>query len=47
MIWVAIIIEIIRLDWLDFGVLIILQFVNGFVGWYEERNAGNAIEALK
>lgn len=21
--------------------------MNGFVGWYEERNAGNAIEALK
>ena len=32
---------------MDFGVLILLQFVNGFVGWHEEKNAGNAIEALK
>lgn len=47
MIWSAIIIELIRLSWLDFGVLLILQFVNGFVGWHEEKNAGNAIEALK
>jgi len=47
MIWAAILIELIRLSWLDFGVLMILQFVNGFVGWYEEKNAGNAIEALK
>ena len=47
MIWTAIIIEIIRCDWMDLVVLLILQFLNGFLGWYEERNAGNAIEALK
>ncbi|CAG9335428.1 unnamed protein product [Blepharisma stoltei] len=47
MIWIAIIIEIVRLSYIDFVVLLILQFFNGFVGWYEERNAGNAIEALK
>mmetsp|Transcript_23708 Transcript_23708/g.3941 ORF Transcript_23708/g.3941 Transcript_23708/m.3941 type:complete len:122 (+) Transcript_23708:248-613(+) len=47
MIWIAIIIELIRLDWIDFGVLFFLQFINGFVGWHEEKNAGNAIEALK
>ena len=47
MIWAAILIELIRLDWMDFVVLMILQFLNGFLGWYEERNAGNAIEALK
>ncbi|OMJ72870.1 hypothetical protein SteCoe_28588 [Stentor coeruleus] len=47
MIWAAIIIELARLAWLDFGVLMVLQFVNGFVGWHEEKNAGNAIEALK
>ena len=46
-IWCAIIIELIRLDWIDFGVLSLLQFLNGFLGWYEEKNAGNAIEALK
>jgi H+-transporting ATPase len=47
MIWGAILIELIRLAWLDFGVLLVLQFVNGFVGWHEEKNAGNAIDALK
>jgi len=47
MIWIAIIIEVARFAWLDFAVLALLQFLNGFVGWYEERNAGNAIEALK
>ena len=47
MIWVAILIELVRLDWLDLTVLSILQFLNGFLAWYEEKNAGNAIEALK
>lgn len=47
MIWFAIIIELIRLSLIDFFVLLLLQFFNGFVGWYEEKNAGNAIEALK
>lgn len=47
MIWAAILIEAVRQSWLDFGVLLLLQFINGFVGWYEEKNAGNAIEALK
>ena len=46
-IWAAIIIELIRLDYIDFAVLSLLQFLNGFLAWYEERNAGNAIEALK
>ena len=47
MIWAAIIIEIARQDWIDFAVLFVLQFINGFLGWHEEKNAGNAIEALK
>ena len=47
MIWVAIIIELIRLAFIDFAILMFLQFINGFVGWNEEKNAGNAIEALK
>ena len=47
MIWIAIIIEGARQDYPDFGVLLFLQFINGFVGWKEEKNAGNAIEALK
>ena len=47
MIWVAIAIEAAVQDWPDMVLLLFLQFVNGFVGWYEERNAGNAIEALR
>ena len=33
--------------WLDVGVLLLLQAVNGSMGWWEERKAGNAIAALK
>ncbi len=52
MIWLAITIELVKgiishRDWEDFGVLLALQIINGTVGWYEERNAGNAIAALK
>ena len=52
MIWVAIIIELIKAivtgdGWEDFIVLMILQFANATVGFVEERNAGNAIAALK
>ena len=34
-------------DWADFAVLLILQIVNGMVGWYEGVKAGNAVAALK
>ena len=47
MIWIAIIIELIRLAFIDLAILLFLQFINGFVGWNEEKNAGNAIDALK
>ncbi|KAA0166989.1 hypothetical protein FNF28_02912 [Cafeteria roenbergensis] len=52
MIWVAIIIEIIKTaitgqGFEDFIVLLVLQILNGVVGFIEENNAGNAIAALK
>ena len=47
MIWLAVIIEIIRLNPMDVVVLLILQFINGFLAWFEEFDAGNAIEGLK
>ena len=53
MIWIAIGVELAEAaigdtqHWLDFSVLLLLQIVNGLVGWYEERNAGNAIAALQ
>ena len=31
----------------DFGVLLLLQFMNAFVGWHEECKAGDAVDALK
>ena len=33
--------------WPDFVVLMILQFANAIVGFVEERNAGDAVQALK
>ena len=52
MIWVAIVIEFSKAiavgeGWEDFAVLMVLQFSNATVGFIEERNAGDAIAALK
>ena len=58
MIWAAIIIELAQAinqvattgtsnEWVDFVVLCVLQLANALVGFVEEYNAGNAIDALK
>ena len=47
MIWLAILIEAIQSDWMDFALLCVLQAINGLVGWYEESNASDAIKALR
>lgn len=53
MIWVAMLLEFAQAitgdseHWADFVVLLILQVANGTVAFFEERNAGNAIAALK
>ena len=55
MIWIAILVELVKASiesdqaegWSDFAVLVILQAVNGIVGYVEEKNAGDAIQALK
>ena len=47
MIWIASLIELINESWPDLGVLLLLQLINGLVGFVEEKNAGNAIAALK
>ena len=33
-------------DWEDFVGIVLLLFVNSSIGFYEERNAGNAVKAL-
>lgn len=33
-------------DWEDFVGIVLLLFINSGIGFYEERNAGNAVKAL-
>lgn len=47
MIWVCIIIELGIQNWLDAGILLIIQFVNATLGWYETVKAADAVAALK
>ena len=47
MIWVATLIVTLEKDYDDMAVLLTLQAVNGVVGYFEERSAGDAIAALK
>ncbi|KAF8330585.1 plasma-membrane proton-e [Cantharellus anzutake] len=34
-------------DWIDFGVIIGILFLNAVVGWYQEKQAGDIVEKLK
>jgi H+-transporting ATPase len=47
MIEVAVVLSAIIRHWEDFFVILALLFTNAFVGFYQEYNAGNAIERLK
>ena len=54
MIWVAIAVEFALatinnepVGYLDAGILLVLQLLNGLVGWHEGQKAGDAIAALK
>ena len=47
MIEIAIILSAIVHHWADFGIIMVLLFANAIVGFWEEFQAGNAIEALK
>eukprot|EP00899_Mesostigma_viride_P020054 jgi/Mesvir1/2804/Mv13910-RA.2 len=47
MVWIALITEAALENWPDFGVLLFLQLLNGFVGFYEASKAGDAVAALK
>ena len=47
MIWIAIIIEIAIQNYIDMGILLIIQMTNASISFYELNKAGNAIAALK
>lgn len=47
MIEAAVILSAIVRDWTDFTIILILLILNAVVGFWEEYQAGNAIEALK
>ena len=47
MIEAAVILSAVARHWPDFGIIFILLLANAMVGFFEEREAGNAIAALK
>ncbi len=47
MIEVAVILSALVRHWTDFGIILVLLVMNSVVGFWEEYQAGNAIEALK
>ena len=42
MIWLAIIIEAGIQNWIDFGILLFIQFANANIAYYETVKAGDA-----
>eukprot|EP01032_Pedospumella_encystans_P016080 gene16080-biopygen13139 len=47
MIWIAAIIELGIQNFLDMGILLMIQFANASIGFYEITKAGDAVAALK
>jgi len=47
MIEVAVILSAVDRHWPDFAIILVLLLANAVIGFWEEREAGNAIEALK
>jgi len=47
MIEAAVILSAVARHWPDFGIILVLLLANSVVGFWEEREAGSAIEALK
>jgi H+-transporting ATPase len=47
MIWIAIIIEAAITNWIDMGILLVIQFTNASISFYELNKAGDAVAALK
>lgn len=47
MIEIAVILSALAQHWSDFYIILVLLLANAFIGFFEERQASNAIEALK
>jgi H+-transporting ATPase len=47
MIWLAAIVEVAIGNYLDMGILLIIQFANASIAFYETTKAGDAVAALK
>jgi magnesium-transporting ATPase (P-type) len=47
MIWIAIFIEATITNWIDMCILLVIQFANATIGFYELNKAGNAVAALR
>ena len=47
LLWIAIIIEAGIQNWLDMALLLLIQFTNASISFYESNKAGNAVAALK
>ena len=47
MIEAAVILSAVARHWPDFGIILVLLLANATIGFWEEREAGNAIDALK
>ena len=47
MIWIAVIIEAGIQNWPDMAILLVIQFANASIGFYEITKAGDAVAALK
>jgi len=47
MIWIAIVIMLALEHWIDFAILMAIQLINAFLGWYETVKAADAVAALK
>ena len=47
MIWLAALVEACILNWSDMSILLVIQFANASIGFYEITKAGDAVAALK
>jgi H+-transporting ATPase len=44
---IAAVVSAVLKDWIDFGILVGVLFINALIGWSEEAKAESALDALK